>query len=134
MTQCSCGASLKDNVCQACGRNGPDKQSYAIYINAKSDEERSQAISSLMEETGRSKRSIIASLVKANVYVTTPKVSKVTGAKPETKEAIVARIESLLKIELPGLNKAPKLTLVALLEKLTVRDEHDLRTPRGPLE
>jgi len=66
----------------------------------------------------KSKASIIAKLSKLGIYKKRPKLSKVTGGKPETKEQIVAKLANkwgLNPEQLVGLDKAPKLVLVLIL-------------------
>ena len=63
------------------------------------------------------KKSIIGKLSKEGVYQARGYRSK-TGEIPITKLAIVRQIEDLLEDKFPGLDKAPKLTLVKLYKKL----------------
>ena len=66
----------------------------------------------------KTKRMIIAKLSKMEIYIKKPVTSKVTGAKPETKESMVRRLETKHKWPLndyEGLEKAPKIVLQKLL-------------------
>ena len=93
-----------------------ERELYDTYADAKTDEDRDLVVEQFINKYGKSKRSIIAKLSKMGIYVSKVKVSKVTGAKPETKEQLVKRIEEHLGIGgLDGLDKAPKLTLLKLL-------------------
>jgi hypothetical protein len=69
-------------------------------------------------DKGFPRRSIIAKLSKAGVYVVPTRISKVTGDVPETKVQLVKKIEEKLGIDdLYGLDKAPKLTLLKILSR-----------------
>jgi len=72
-----------------------------------------ETLAKLVEETGRSKRSIIGSLAKAGVYQRTPYLNK-RGELPVTKLELVAQIEAATGLELSGLEKAPKGVLICL--------------------
>lgn len=67
---------------------------------------------------GKDVRSIRAKAVRMGIYKAAEKVSK-TGGKIESKEAIVADIAALVGKNLDGLEKAPKLVLQILREKLS---------------
>jgi hypothetical protein len=66
---------------------------------------------------GKDVRSIRAKAVRMGIYKAAEKVSK-TGGKIESKEAIVADIAEIVGKNLDGLEKAPKLVLQVLREKL----------------
>ena len=66
---------------------------------------------------GKDVRSIRAKAVRMGIYKAAEKVSK-TGGKIESKEAIVSDISNLVGKNLDGLEKAPKLVLQILREKL----------------
>ena len=72
----------------------------------------------LAAEFGKDVRSIRAKAVRLGVYKAQAKVSK-TGAKVESKEAIVADIAAIVGKNLDGLEKAPKLVLQELRAKLS---------------
>ena len=94
-----------------------EKELYNKYSQATDDEQRDAVIEAFGLKHNKTKRSIIAKLSKAGIYISKIKVSKVTGAMPETKKQLVAKIEKKLGIEnLEGLDKAPKLTLLKLLK------------------
>jgi hypothetical protein len=70
------------------------------------------------EKFGKDVRSIRAKAVRMGIYKAQPKVSK-TGGKIESKEAIAADISEIIGKSLEGLEKAPKLVLQILREKLS---------------
>lgn len=63
-------------------------------------------------------RSIRAKAVRMGIYKAAEKVSK-TGGKVESKEAIVADIAKIVGKNLDGLEKAPKLSLQIIRQRLT---------------
>lgn len=67
---------------------------------------------------GKDVRSVRAKAVRMGIYKAKEKVSK-TGGKIESKEEIVAEIASLVNKNMDGLEKAPKLVLQILREKLS---------------
>ncbi len=67
---------------------------------------------------GKDVRSIRAKAVRMGIYKAAEKVSK-TGGKIESKEAIVSDIAEIVGKNLDGLEKAPKLVLQVLREKLS---------------
>ena len=67
---------------------------------------------------GKDVRSIRAKAVRMGIYKAAEKVSK-TGGKIESKEAIASDISKLVGKSLEGLEKAPKLVLQILREKLS---------------
>jgi hypothetical protein len=67
---------------------------------------------------GKDVRSIRAKAVRMGIYKAAEKVSK-TGGKIESKEQIAADISSLVGKSLDGLEKAPKLVLQILRERLS---------------
>lgn len=67
---------------------------------------------------GKDVRSIRAKAVRMGIYKAKEKVSK-TGGKIESKEAIVADIQVLVNANMEGLEKAPKLALQILRERLS---------------
>lgn len=71
----------------------------------------------IAEVVGKPTKSVIAKLSLMEIYKPKSKVSKVTGAAPKTKAAFVKDICDLLQVdELLGLDKAPKATLMQLVE------------------
>jgi hypothetical protein len=70
------------------------------------------------DKFGKDVRSIRAKAVRMGIYKAAEKVSK-TGGKIESKEQIAADISSLVGKSLEGLEKAPKLVLQILREKLS---------------
>lgn len=66
---------------------------------------------------GKDVRSIRAKAVRLGIYKAAEKVSK-TGGKIESKEKIVEDIAEIVGKNLDGLEKAPKLVLQVLREKL----------------
>jgi hypothetical protein len=97
-----------------------EKLLYNDYSQAKTPEERDAIIENYIVEFGKPKRSIIAKLSRMGIYISKAKISKVTGTKPETKEQLVAKIESRFGVgdgDFIGLEKAPKLVLTALLNR-----------------
>ena len=81
-----------------------------------------ETVAHLAKEFGKTKRSIIAKLVREGVYKATPRVTK-TGAPVVRKAQIVADIMSALgaTVVLPSLEKASKADLEQLLA--LVRDQ-----------
>ena len=67
---------------------------------------------------GKDVRSIRAKAVRMGIYKAAEKVSK-TGGKIESKEKIVEDIAAIVGKNLDGLEKAPKLVLQVLREKLS---------------
>lgn len=67
---------------------------------------------------GKDVRSIRAKAVRMGIYKAAEKASK-TGGKIESKEQIAADISNLVGKSLEGLEKAPKLVLQILREKLS---------------
>lgn len=67
---------------------------------------------------GKDVRSIRAKAVRMGIYKAAEKVSK-TGGKIESKEKIVEDIAEIVGKNLDGLEKAPKLVLQVLREKLS---------------
>ncbi len=81
-----------------------------LYIEGQTPE-------AIAEVVGRPTKSVIAKLSLMGIYKPKSKVSKVTGAAPKTKAAFVKDICDLLgRDELLGLDKAPKATLMKLVE------------------
>lgn len=75
-------------------------------------------IKDIAEAVDKSQKSVIAKLVAMKIYEPKIKVSKVTGDKPRTKLSYMKDIENKLETKLPGLDKAPKGTLVTLLTEI----------------
>lgn len=78
-------------------------------------------IANFMAKHNKSKKSVVAKLSKANKYVIRPKLSKVTGGKPETKEQMLQKIAHKLGMDiskLAGIDKGPKLSLQNLLDRV----------------
>lgn len=95
----------------------------ADYLACETDDEREEVIQEYMDKWDKTKRMIVAKLSRMDIYSPRPKLSKVTGEKPATKEQIVRRIERQMnksRGEFEGLEKAPKLVLQAILEKVSV--------------
>lgn len=91
------------------------------YTAAKDADERDDFILKYMGKHGKSKKSIIAKLSKSGKYISRPRVSKVTGGKPETKEQMLQKIANKLGMDiekLEGIDKSPKLSLQNLLNRL----------------
>lgn len=82
-----------------------------------------ETVNKLTIELNKTKKSIIAKLVKEGVYVTKGYRTK-TGDIPITKLEMVRSLEDVLDVTLPGLDKAPKTTLKLLSD--TVVDMSDL--------
>ena len=70
------------------------------------------------DKFGKDVRSIRAKAVRMGIYKAAEKVSK-TGGKIESKEKIVEDIAAIVGKNLDGLEKAPKLVLQVLREKLS---------------
>ena len=71
----------------------------------------------LAAEFGKDVRSIRAKAVRMNLYKAAAKVSK-SGGKVESKEAIALDIAKLVGKNMDGLEKAPKLVLQVIRERL----------------
>jgi len=67
---------------------------------------------------GKDVRSIRAKAVRMGIYKAQAKVSK-TGGKVESKEAIAADIAAIVGKDMTGLEKAPKLALQIIRQKLS---------------
>lgn len=76
------------------------------------------AVAAIAEALDKSEKSVIGKLVSEKVYTPKAKVSKVTGDAPKTKIAFVHDIENTLGVDLEGLEKAPKTTLIKLKASL----------------
>ena len=73
----------------------------------------------LAAELGKNKRSIIAKLVREGVYQAAPRLTK-TGAPVVRKSDYVSRIETIIGISMPSLEKASKSDLKNLVAGLDV--------------
>ena len=83
------------------------------YEAAENDAEREAVVNELAADFGKTVRSIRAKLVREKVYIKKTYKTK-TGAKPETKDAIVEEIANALGVasdQLGGLEKATKKAL-----------------------
>ena len=93
-----------------------ERELHDVYKECETQDEREDVVERYVLKWNKEKRSIIAKLSKMGIYKSRAKISKVTGATPETKMQLVARIETMLgKQGLDGLDKAPKLTLLKIL-------------------
>jgi hypothetical protein len=85
-----------------------------------------EVVDKLSVKLNKPRKSIISKLVKEGIYVTRRYTDK-RGNTPITKLAIVRSIENSLSLQLPGLDKAPKGTLIQLEQNIsemsTVLDE-----------
>jgi len=100
-----------------------EKELFDSYMKANTVEERDELVVAFATKWQKPNRSIIAKLSKMGIYISKAKISKVTGNKPETKEQLVRKIETRFGVsdeEFMGLEKAPKLVLVALLKNQVV--------------
>ena len=95
-----------------------------LYLAEDTQEGRDALVTELSEKYKKPIKSIIAKLSKMlddegnRLYKAKQTVSKLTGAKPETKEQLVRRIAKLHNRqdhEMEGLEKAPKGVLLILL-------------------
>ncbi len=63
------------------------------------------------------KASIVGRLVKERIYISRASFSEVTKGRPETKASLARRLENNFNIgPLDGLDKAPKLVLLKMLQ------------------
>lgn len=95
------------------------------YAEAENDEQREQAVQDLSAETGKTVRSLRMKLVTEGVYIKPAYVSK-TGAKAESKSAIVESIAALYNVtseQLPGLDKATKKALTFIRSEIVAASE-----------
>jgi len=97
------------------------------YAAAESVEARKACVVGLAKKLNKPEKSIISKLAKEGVYIPAIRVSKVTKGKPKTKEELTKQISAQLDPEgvespdwLVGLEKAPKLVLLRLLENICV--------------
>lgn len=72
----------------------------------------------LAAQLGKDVRSIRAKATRMGIYKAQAKVSK-TGGKIESKEDIVKEISALIGKNMDGLEKAPKLALQVIRERLS---------------
>ena len=95
----------------------------AAYTAAENEEQRNEVVEGYAELFFKTKPSIRAKLVREGVYVKNAYKSK-TGAKPETKEQIVADIASAMGVDadakLGGLEKANKGALRLIRQTLLI--------------
>jgi hypothetical protein len=79
-------------------------------IGALADAGRDMVLDQLVTSTGRTKRSLVAKLVREGVYIKKSRVSK-TGNVPQTKSAIVSDLAELMDMrdeDLSGMEAATK--------------------------
>lgn len=87
------------------------------YEAAETDDERDEVVERYMDEWGKTKRSITAKLVSMKIFKNRAKISKITGEKPITKEAMVEEFERNCKQQkgsFAGMEKLPKPLLAKL--------------------
>lgn len=95
-----------------------EAEMYDCYKEAGTDDEREDVVEKFVLKYKKPSRSIIAKLSKMGIYQPKIKLSKITGRKAETKEAMVKRLELMYDWpECVGLDKAPKLTLQKMLRE-----------------
>ena len=95
--------------------------------DAAKHDEREDFILKYMGKHDKSKKSIIAKLSKSGVYISRPRISKVTGEKPETKEQMLQKIANKLGMDvskLEGIDKSPKIALQNLLKRLDENEDY----------
>lgn len=95
-----------------------EEEMKALYLAEDTQEGREAVVQELHERWKKPIKSIIAKMSKSNYYIRKENISKLTGAKPETKEQLVRRIATYLgrqEFEVEGLEKAPKKVLLMLL-------------------
>jgi hypothetical protein len=103
-------------------KDGYNAINFLAISDTQKHDEREIYILKYMAKHSKSKRSVIAKLSKMGIYIARPKISKVTGDKPETKEKMVSDIAIALGMnpeELEGLDKTPKLVLMKLRERIS---------------
>lgn len=94
------------------------------YTSATTPEECDEVVkhyAELWAENNINEKSIIAKLSKAGVYKAKKRVSKVLKGPPQTKESMVHEMEKTMGLEfddLYGLEKAPKLVLLKIKERI----------------
>lgn len=106
--------------------NNETKELITTYTSCKSQDERNSAVTNLARKFNKSVYSIRAKLVAENVYVSNKRKSKITGGTPKSKEKMVDEMEEEFNFEigeLEGLEKAPKLVIVALYDKIKTLTE-----------
>lgn len=91
------------------------------YLAAETTAQREAVIREYVEKWDKSEHSIRAKLSKMKIYKPKNPVSKLTGEKAQTKEQLVRRIAELCGVTtniFDGLEKGPKLALIAIIRKL----------------
>ena len=86
------------------------------YTQCTNQEQHLAVVDAYASKFGKSKTSVIAKLSKAKVYVKYDTVSKITKGRPKTRLQIKEELEDITGVNLQGLEIAPKLTLLRLLE------------------
>ena len=88
-----------------------------VYGNADTDASRKDAVSELANELGKSEASVRAKLSTAGIYIKPERVAKNGDAivKKDTLVEMIAVNMGTFSEELPGLEKANKSTLKAVL-------------------
>lgn len=102
-------------------QNYTEEQEAILYNEWPTTENKEAYLATKMAEWGKTKRSLVAKLVKMQMYEAKARVSKITGGEPRTKEMLVREIEVVMgehDMMLDGLEKAPKLVLVKILKAL----------------
>ena len=93
----------------------------AGYKACESEIERKEYMDNISVRWSRSISSIRAKLVSEKVYISKKRTSKITGGTPKSKEFMVDEMEKEFDFpigSLEGLEKAPKLVLVTIYERL----------------
>ena len=81
-----------------------------------------ETVMQLVEELGKSKRSIISKLSNMGIYVTPPRTTK-TGQPIVKKEQLVEEICEALNVKAPSLVKANKQDLIRLVKAVAGETE-----------
>ncbi len=86
------------------------------YQAAENEQDRITCVKNLAERFEKPEASIRGKLSKEGVYIPKVRVSKITKSKPKTKAQIVDEIGYEIGQDMAGLEKAPKLVLLKLLD------------------
>ena len=85
----------------------------ALYTAADTAQERKDAVAQIANALGKTTKSVIAKLSREGVYIKAVKATK-TGAKVETKAAIVADIARNLGVDVESIASIANATKAAL--------------------
>lgn len=108
--------SIAKEETMATAKNYTDKD-VSMMIEAYTQSPTRDTVDMLAEKLGKNTRSIIAKLSREGVYKAQPRVTK-AGEPVVLKSELVARIHTVLGIEVPSIVKATKADLQRLADHL----------------